>query len=172
VTCSWFSFTGSAAVGREIASACGQDLKRVSLELGGKNGQIVMEDADLELAWRARLGCIRHNRAALYGNQPADRASRGGQTGYRHVGGAREKIKIGDGLDEEVEMGPLINQAAREKVLKYIDIGKQEGRAYSWAVPSTLLVRAPNGYFFPTDNIRPSHAEHAHCAGRDFRAGC
>ena len=44
------SFTGSAVVGREIAAVCGQDLRRVSLELGGKNAQIVMEDADIELA--------------------------------------------------------------------------------------------------------------------------
>jgi aldehyde dehydrogenase (NAD+) len=49
------SFTGSAAVGREIASVCGQNLKRVSLELGGKNAQIVMEDADLELAVEGAL---------------------------------------------------------------------------------------------------------------------
>ena len=49
------SFTGSAVVGREIASACGQNLKRVSLELGGKNAQIVMEDADLELAVEGAL---------------------------------------------------------------------------------------------------------------------
>jgi len=49
------SFTGSAAVGREIASACGENLKRVSLELGGKNAQIVMEDADLNLALEGAL---------------------------------------------------------------------------------------------------------------------
>ncbi len=49
------SFTGSAAVGREIASVCGQNLKRVSLELGGKNAQIVMEDADLDLAAEGAL---------------------------------------------------------------------------------------------------------------------
>jgi aldehyde dehydrogenase (NAD+) len=49
------SFTGSAAVGREVAAACGQSLKRVSLELGGKNAQIVMEDADLALAVEGAL---------------------------------------------------------------------------------------------------------------------
>ena len=49
------SFTGSAAVGREIASVCGQQLKRISLELGGKNAQIVMEDADLNLALEGAL---------------------------------------------------------------------------------------------------------------------
>ena len=122
------SFTGSAAVGREIAAVCGQNLKRVSLELGGKNAQVVMEDADLDLAVEG----------ALWGAL--------GTTGQRCTATSRlivhrdvakkvtdalvaraQKIKIGDGLDESVEMGPLINQPAREKVLRYIEIGKQEG---------------------------------------------
>jgi alpha-ketoglutaric semialdehyde dehydrogenase len=122
------SFTGSAAVGREIASVCGENLKRVSLEMGGKNAQIVMEDADLSLALEG----------ALWGAF--------GTTGQRCTATSRlivhqdisrkltdmlvaraEKIKIGDGLDENVEMGPLINQSAREKVQRYIEIGKREG---------------------------------------------
>src|SRR5713226_1256750 len=116
------SFTGSAAVGREIAAVCGRDLKRVSLELGGKNAQIVMEDADLNLALEG----------ALWGAF--------GTTGQRCTATSRliahrdikkeltdmlveraKKIKIGDGLDERVEMGPLINQAAREKVQRYVE---------------------------------------------------
>jgi acyl-CoA reductase-like NAD-dependent aldehyde dehydrogenase len=154
------SFTGSAAVGREIASACGQDLKRVSLELGGKNGQIVMEDADLELAVEG----------ALWGAF--------GTTGQRCTATSRlivhhevakqvtdmlvaraEKIKIGDGLDEEVEMGPVINQAAREKVLKYIDIGKQEGARLLMGGSVYAAGSCANGYFFqPTifDQVTPN----------------
>ena len=122
------SFTGSAAVGREIAAACGQSLKRVSLELGGKNAQIVMEDADLDLALEG----------VLWGAF--------GTTGQRCTATSRlivhrevkqkltdmlvaraKKIKVGDGLDESVEMGPLINEAAREKVHRYVQIGKDEG---------------------------------------------
>ena len=122
------SFTGSTAVGREIAVACGQSLKRVSLEMGGKNGQIVMEDADLQLALEG----------ALWGAF--------GTTGQRCTATSRvifhrdirkkmtemlieraEKIKIGNGLDENVQMGPLINEAARKKVHGYVQIGKGEG---------------------------------------------
>ena len=122
------SFTGSTAVGREIAAACGQSLKRVSLEMGGKNGQIVMEDADLQLALEG----------ALWGAF--------GTTGQRCTATSRvifhrdirkkmtemlieraEKIKIGNGLDENVQMGPLINDAARKKVHGYVQIGKGEG---------------------------------------------
>jgi len=122
------SFTGSTAVGKEIASLCGQQLKKVSLEMGGKNAQIVMEDADLKLALDG----------ALWGAF--------GTTGQRCTATSRlilhreikkeftatlveraEKIKIGDGLDEGVEMGPLINEAARQKVDRYVQIGKDEG---------------------------------------------
>ena len=154
------SFTGSAAVGREIAAVCGQNLKRVSLELGGKNGQIVMEDADLELAAEG----------ALWGAF--------GTTGQRCTATSRlivhrdvskkmtdilmaraQKIKIGDGLDESVEMGPLINQAAREKVLKYIEIGKQEGARLITGGSIDDAGSCANGYFFqPTifDRVKPN----------------
>jgi aldehyde dehydrogenase (NAD+) len=143
------SFTGSAAVGREIASVCGQNLKRVSLELGGKNGQVVMDDADLELAVEG----------ALWGAF--------GTTGQRCTATSRlivhravaakvtdalvaraEKIRIGEGLDESVEMGPLINQAAREKVLRYIDIGKQEGARLRTGGAIYAAGNCANGYFF------------------------
>lgn len=122
------SFTGSSAVGREIAASCGRSLKRVSLEMGGKNAQIVMEDADLKLALEG----------ALWGAF--------GTTGQRCTATSRlilhqrikkeltdmlveqaEKLKIGNGLDETVEMGPLINEAARKKVHGYVQIGKEEG---------------------------------------------
>ncbi len=154
------SFTGSAAVGREIASVCGQHLKRVSLELGGKNGQIVMEDADLELAIEG----------ALWGAF--------GTTGQRCTATSRlivhrdvantltdalvaraQKIKIGDGLDESVDMGPLINQTAREKVLRYIDIGKQEGARVRTGGSIYESSSFANGYFFqPTifDQVKPA----------------
>ena len=167
------SFTGSAAVGREIASACGQNLKRVSLELGGKNAQIVMEDADLDLAVEG----------ALWGAF--------GTTGQRCTATSRlivhrdvakkvtdalvaraEKIKIGDGLDESVEMGPLINQAAREKVLRYIDIGRQEGARLLTGGDDSRRRRLRRRLLFSTDDLRSGEAEHAHCPGRDLWSRC
>jgi alpha-ketoglutaric semialdehyde dehydrogenase len=154
------SFTGSAAVGREIAAVCGQHLKRVSLELGGKNAQIIMEDADLELAVEG----------ALWGAF--------GTTGQRCTATSRlivhqevakpvtdmlveraKKLRIGYGLDENIEMGPLINQAARAKVLKYIDIGKQEGARLVTGGSAHESGSCTNGYFFqPTifDQVKPN----------------
>ena len=122
------SFTGSAAVGREIASVCGQQLKRISLELGGKNAQIVMEDADLNLALEGALWgafgttgqrCTATSRLILHRDIKKELTDM--------LVARAEKIKIGDGLDESVEMGPLINQAAREKVHRYVQIGRSEG---------------------------------------------
>jgi aldehyde dehydrogenase (NAD+) len=154
------SFTGSAAVGREIASICGQQLKRVSLEMGGKNAQIVMEDADLNLALEG----------AVWGAF--------GTTGQRCTATSRlivhreirqkltemlvaraQKLKIGDGMDESVEMGPLINEAAREKVQRYIEIGKREGARLLIGGSAHQEAGCINGYFFqPTifDQVTPS----------------
>lgn len=154
------SFTGSAAVGREIASVCGQNLKRVSLELGGKNAQIVMEDADLELAVEGALWgafgttgqrCTATSRLIVH----RDVAKKITDQLVARAG----KIKIGDGLDETVEMGPLINQAAREKVLRYIDIGKREGARLLTGGAVHETGSCANGYFFqPTifDRVTPS----------------
>ena len=154
------SFTGSTAVGREIAAVCGQGLKRVSLEMGGKNAQIVMEDADLKLALEG----------ALWGAF--------GTTGQRCTATSRlilhreikkeltdmlveqaKKIKIGDGLDEGVEMGPLINEAAREKVHRYVQIGKEEGARLLTGGTIYEEGKWVHGYFYrPTifDQVTPA----------------
>ncbi|MCH8288479.1 MAG: aldehyde dehydrogenase family protein [Candidatus Marinimicrobia bacterium] len=126
------SFTGSSAVGKIIASSGGQKLKRVSLELGGKNAQIVLNDADVELA----------TEGAVWGAF--------GTTGQRCTATSRlivqdkiygefieallkrvDKLKLGDGLDESVEVGPIVNEAQRESIHEYVGIGKEEGATLS-----------------------------------------
>jgi len=122
------SFTGSSVVGRQISSICGQGLKRVSLELGGKNAQIVMDDANLDLALEG----------VLWGAF--------GTTGQRCTATSRlilqegiydefmerlvEKainLKLGDGLDSSTDVGPVINEKQREIIHSYVEIGKREG---------------------------------------------
>jgi alpha-ketoglutaric semialdehyde dehydrogenase len=154
------SFTGSAAVGREIASVCGQNLKRVSLELGGKNAQVVMEDADLDLAVEGALWgafgttgqrCTATSRLIVH----RDVAKR---VADMLVERARA-IKIGDGLDESVDMGPLINEAARDKVRRYVEIGKQEGARLLTGGAIYEADACADGYFFqPTifDRVKPA----------------
>ena len=143
------SFTGSAAVGREIAAVCGRDLKRVALELGGKNAQIVMADADLDLALEGALWgafgttgqrCTATSRLILH----RDIKSRLTDALVARA----EKIKIGDGLDETIEMGPLINQAARQKVENYIKLGKNEGARLLTGGALYDNGACANGWFF------------------------
>ena len=153
------SFTGSAAVGREIASVCGRSLKRVSLELGGKNAQIVMDDADLELALEGALWgafgttgqrCTATSRLILHRDVKKKMTDM--------LVARAEKITIGDGLDESVEMGPLINQAAREKVERYITIGKDEGARLVMGGAVYDQGNCKDGWFFqPTifDQVMP-----------------
>ncbi|HLM68276.1 MAG TPA: aldehyde dehydrogenase family protein, partial [Longimicrobium sp.] len=121
------SFTGSTETGSHIGQACGRMHKRLSLEMGGKNAQIVMGDADLELALNG----------VLWGAF--------GTTGQRCTATSRlllqdgihdefvEKLierakglKLGYGVEEGVDVGPLIHQASLDKVQEYVEIGRQE----------------------------------------------
>ncbi len=122
------SFTGSTAVGKKISEIASRSLKRVSLELGGKNAEIVMDDANLDLAldgilWGAfgttGQRCTATSRLILHEkiydkflNTLAERASR---------------LRLGNGLDESIEVGPCVNESQREKVHSYVEIGKKEG---------------------------------------------
>jgi acyl-CoA reductase-like NAD-dependent aldehyde dehydrogenase len=124
------SFTGSSDVGRRLGEVCGRSLKRVSLELGGKNAQIVMEDADLELALEGVLWgafgttgqrCTATSRLILH--RPIHKR-------FVEMLEARVKtLKLGNGLDESVQIGPTVSKSQRESVHHYVEIGKKEDRA-------------------------------------------
>jgi aldehyde dehydrogenase (NAD+) len=130
------------------------------LELGGKNAQIVMEDADIELAVEGALWgafgttgqrCTATSRLIVHRDVA--------QSVTDALVARARKIKIGDGLDESVDMGPLINHAAREKVLRYIDIGKHEGARLLIGGAIHATGSCAKGYFFqPTifDQVKPN----------------
>ncbi|MFC4025711.1 aldehyde dehydrogenase family protein [Oceanobacillus longus] len=122
------SFTGSNDTGRNIASACGKQLKKVSLEMGGKNAVIVMDDADLDLAamgilWSAfgtsGQRCTACSRVIVHEKVK--------QALEERLLAAMANLSVGNGLDESIKIGPIINQAAIDKIKKYIKIGKEEG---------------------------------------------
>ncbi|MBP1934630.1 aldehyde dehydrogenase family protein [Ammoniphilus resinae] len=122
------SFTGSNEVGRKIASACGQNLKKVSLEMGGKNAVIVMEDADIELAvegilWSAfgtsGQRCTACSRVIVHEKVKEQLEAR--------LLAEMERLTIGNGLDEKIKVGPIINQTSLQKIKNYVDIGEAEG---------------------------------------------
>jgi len=122
------SFTGSTAVGRTVSEACAPSFKHTNLEMGGKNAIMVMDDAKMDLAVEG----------AIWGGF--------GTTGQRCTAASRvivhkkilkqftdefveraKALKVGNGLDSSVEMGPSISESQLNTVIEYIKIGKDEG---------------------------------------------
>jgi alpha-ketoglutaric semialdehyde dehydrogenase len=122
------SFTGSTAIGRIIAQTCAPDFKRCSLEMGGKNIILVMEDANLDLAIDGAIWggfgttgqrCTAASRIAVHKSVYGEFVSR--------LAVRAQKLKVGNGLDPSVEVGPLINEQQLQTVMSYVEIGKKEG---------------------------------------------
>lgn len=146
------SFTGSNDVGRDIAAKCGQQLKKVSLEMGGKNAVIVMDDADLSLATEGILWsafgtsgqrCTACSRVIVHEDVKERLEER--------LLAEMEKLTIGNGLDENIKVGPIINEVGLEKIKEYIKIGQDEGAKLLAGGYSLDQGEYKNGnYFAPT----------------------
>ncbi len=122
------SFTGGTATGRSIMKAATSNIKKISLELGGKSPNIVFADADFETAVDYALFAIYANQGQVCaaGSRLLLEESIHDRFLERLAERARQ-IRVGPGTDPQTEMGPLISQAHMEKVLSYVEIGKQEG---------------------------------------------
>jgi len=122
------SFTGSTATGAMIGETCGRMHKRLSLEMGGKNAMLVMNDADLDLAldgvlWGAfgttGQRCTATSRLVLH-EKIHDRF-------VKMVAERAEQLRLGPGLADGTDVGPLIHEESRTKVGGYVEVGKKEG---------------------------------------------
>ena len=122
------SFTGSTPVGKQISRDASETLKRVSLELGGKNAEIVMDDADLDLAldgvlWGAfgttGQRCTATSRLIVH-EKIYDKF-------MTMLVGRTQKLRLGDGLLTTTDVGPVVNQNQQKTVQEYVQIGKAEG---------------------------------------------
>ena len=154
------SFTGSCGVGREIAAACGKNLKKHSLELGGKNGQIVLEDADLPLAVEGALWgafgtsgqrCTATSRLIVHTDIKEKFLSM--------LLAAIPRLLIGDGLDPRVDVGPVVNERQLKRISSYVKIGLKEGAKLLTGGKILRMGRLKHGFFFePTvfDGVTPS----------------
>jgi len=145
------SFTGSSTTGRAIAVKAGQRLKRLSLELGGKNGVVVLKDADLDLAtdgilWSAfgttGQRCTACSRVIVERSVVEPLLER--------LEARARKLRLGSGLDETTDVGPLINAGAQDKVASYIDIGRTEGELVIGGARATDGDLAHGNFFEPT----------------------
>src|ERR1700726_3647808 len=122
------SFTGSTAVGRIIAQACAPDFKHYSLEMGGKNIIIVMDDANLDLAVDGAVwgGFGTSGQRCTAASRVAIHKSVYGEFTSRFVARAKQ-MKAGNGLDAATDMGPCVSEQQLKTVMEYVDIGKDEG---------------------------------------------
>jgi aldehyde dehydrogenase (NAD+) len=152
------SFTGSSATGKHIAARAGRRLKRVSLELGGKNGIVVLADADLDLAtdgilWSA-FGTT-GQRCTAASRVVVDRTVIDDLLGRLEA--RTRKLRLGPGAAEATDVGPLINAAAVEKVAGYVEIGRAEGELITGGLPATDGDLAHGHFFAPTifSGVRP-----------------
>src|SRR4051794_26672522 len=142
------SFTGSTEVGRTVSTHAAPSFKKVHLEMGGKNVIMIMEDANLELAVE---GC-------LWGGF--------GTSGQRCTAASRvvvhEKVypafleqfvaratslRVGNGIDPAVQMGPSVSQGQLDTVMKYVEIGRQEGARLACGGHALSAGPHANGFF-------------------------
>jgi len=122
------AFTGSTEVGRLIVQAAARDLKHVSLELGGKSPNIILQDADLDVAIPGAASAIFFNHgqcccagSRLYVHESVfDKVVAG-------VSDQAKAIQLGSGLDPATQMGPMVSEIQRDRVCSYLELGKKEG---------------------------------------------
>jgi aldehyde dehydrogenase (NAD+) len=122
------SFTGSTEVGRRISIACAPTFKRVHLEMGGKNAILVMDDADVDLAvdgavWGAfgttGQRCTASSRLLVHRKVYDEFLGK--------LASRAKALRVGNGLEPGVEMGPAVSEKQRENTARYVEIGKKEG---------------------------------------------
>ena len=153
------SFTGSSETGQRIAQRCGESLKKYSLEMGGKNAQIVMDDADLELAIEGAIWgafgtsgqrCTATSRLILHRKIET--------TFIKALVRRAQQIRIGNGLDLKTEMGPVVSQSQLEKIHRYVQIGIGEGAKLLCGGDSYTKGDYRDGFFYPPtifSNVEP-----------------
>jgi aldehyde dehydrogenase (NAD+) len=160
------SFTGSSVAGRKIGAACGANLKRVSLELGGKSAAILLDDVDLETTLPLMLpNAIMNNGEACISLTrilaPRERYTEITDALVEQV----RALKVGDALDPATEVGPLVAERQRDRVENYIRIGQEEGAKIAvgggrpegidkgWFVEPTVFVDVDNAMRIAQEEI-------------------
>jgi aminomuconate-semialdehyde/2-hydroxymuconate-6-semialdehyde dehydrogenase len=145
------SFTGGTVTGRKVAEACAPLFKKVSLELGGKNPNIIFADADLDaaIAGSVRSSFANQGQICLCGSRMFVERSAYKDFVERFIDKASQ-LKLGDPLDEKTEQGAIVNKAQLDKIKFYVDLGQKEGGklALGGSAPQPPNERCREGYFF------------------------
>ncbi len=150
------SFTGSSATGRHIASLCGEQLKRVSLELGGKSAAIILDDADLgHTVKHLKTASLMNNGQACVAQTRILVSERKHDEVVDALAEMMSCLQVGDPADDATDVGPLVAQRQQQRVQGYIQAGVDEGarmimggkdKPYDrgWYVQPTLFADATN----------------------------
>jgi aldehyde dehydrogenase (NAD+) len=151
------TFTGSTRAGRRIASMCGQNLKRVTLELGGKSAAIVLDDADLTAAVESlRMGSLRNSGQICTLKTRILVSERRHDELVERLVEMVESMPVGDPHDPATQIGPMVTERQRDVVENYIQIGKDEGavpvlgggerpRSRGWFADPTIFTEVAPG---------------------------
>src|ERR1700675_3564285 len=146
------SFTGGTVTGRKVAQACAPLFKKVSLELGGKNPNIVFADADVDaaIAGSVRSSFANQGQVCLCGSRVFVERSAYKDFVNRFVAAA-SKLKSGDPLEATTDQGAIVSKTQLDKVKFYVDLAQKEGGkiALGGSVPQSINERCQSGYFFP-----------------------
>ena len=145
------SFTGGTVTGKKVAEACAPLFKKVSLELGGKNPNIVFADADLDAAviGSVRSSFANQGQVCLCGSRVFVERSAYNNFVDRFLNKA-SKLKSGDPLDDQTEQGAIVSRTQLDKVSFYVDLAQKEGGqiALGGKAPEPINDRCREGYFF------------------------
>jgi aminomuconate-semialdehyde/2-hydroxymuconate-6-semialdehyde dehydrogenase len=145
------SFTGGTATGRKVAEACAPLFKKVSLELGGKNPNIIFADADLDaaIAGSVRSSFANQGQICLCGSRVFVERCAYEDFVERFIDKASQ-LKTADPLDENTEQGAIVNKPQLEKIKFYVDLAQKEGGkiALGGSAPQAPNERCREGYFF------------------------
>ncbi len=146
------SVTGGTVTGRKVAEACASLFKKVSLELGGKNPNIIFADADLDAAitGSVRSSFANQGQVCLCGSRVFVERSAYNEFVNRFIG-KTSKLKIGDPLEAATDQGAIVNKTQLDKIKFYVDLAQKEGGkiALGGTAPEPINDRCRNGYFFP-----------------------
>ena len=146
------SFTGGTVTGRKVAETCAPMFKKVSLELGGKNPNIIFADADQDaaIAGSLRSSFANQGQVCLCGSRVFVERSAYKDFVDRFIDGT-SKLKVGDPLDEKTDQGAIVSKTQLDKVKFYVDLAQQEGGtiALGGLAPESINERCQSGYFFP-----------------------
>lgn len=146
------SFTGGTVTGRKVAETCAPMFKKVSLELGGKNPNIVFADADQDaaIAGSLRSSFANQGQVCLCGSRVFVERSAYKDFVDRFIDKASQ-LKQGDPLEDKTEQGAIVSKTQLDKVKFYVDLAQKEGGkvALGGRAPDSINDRCRDGYFFP-----------------------